>query len=223
MKTIHVSDCSRTGLILLAALLILPVSAMAQDVSGQARALQATVLGVTSTLAGTGTLGSIDDAREASLMSGSIPSVGSAGVLHATSVGSRNAAGDVDSVSSEASLSNLGLDVAGNSISADFVMSRVMEPASGTGTAASDIEGLVINGVPVSVTGEPNQVVNLLGGGQVILNEQQDTGTGRTVVNALHVIISGVADVAVASASAGITQATTSTDPINSLTGSLGL
>src|SRR5437870_3355734 len=68
------------------------------------------------------------------------------------------------------------------------------------GSGSSEIDGLSINGIRVPVTGDPNQTIPIVGGA-VILNEQQ-TGAGGAVVNALHVIVSGVADVVVASATA---------------------
>ena len=67
----------------------------------------------------------------------------------------------------------------------------------------SDISGLSINGMPVFLTGDPNQTIDLIGG-RVVINEQQTDPSGTITVNALHVIVDGVADVVVASAKAGI-------------------
>jgi len=55
---------------------------------------------------------------------------------------------------------------------------------------------------PIPVTGDPNQTIGIPGG-LVVLNEQQTLPDGTIVVNALHAIVSGVADVAVASTTAG--------------------
>ena len=52
------------------------------------------------------------------------------------------------------------------------------------------------------MTGDPNQRIDVPGG-VVIINEQRVSPDGTTVVNALHAVISGVADVVVASATAG--------------------
>ena len=52
----------------------------------------------------------------------------------------------------------------------------------------------------VQVTGDPNQTIPLVGG-VLILNEQQ-TDAGGALVNALHVVVNGIADIVVASASA---------------------
>ncbi len=53
------------------------------------------------------------------------------------------------------------------------------------------------------MTGDPNQTIGIPGG-LVVLNEQQTLSDGTLVVNALHAIVAGVADVAVASATAGL-------------------
>ena len=188
-----------------AALLAWPAIAAAQTVSGAASAVQATVFGTNTVLAGTGPLVDALDAREASDMASSILWLGGADVLHATAVSS------VDQVASEASLVDLGVAVAGNYVSAAFVMARALAPIGGSPAGMSEIDGLAINGVPVYVTGAPNQTVWLLGG-RVIINEQTPTSTG-TAVNALHVIADGVADLVLASASAGVSSGGSTTPP----------
>lgn len=170
----------------------------AQNVRGQARVLQSTVstlLGSTSvSLADTGTLNDSSDAREASQGKGDVAGVFSGEALHATTIGWP------DQVASEASVAGISLSVSGIAIGADFVMSRAFAGAGGAAGATS-IEGLSIDGVPVAVTGEPNQTIGVPNG-QIILNEQRASGGGVTV-NALHIIIDGV-DVVVASATAGV-------------------
>src|SRR2546428_12047920 len=94
-----------------AALLAWPAVAAAQTVSGAASAVQATVFGTSTVLAGTGPLVDALDAREASDMASSILWLGGADVLHATAISS------VDEVASEASLADLGVGEACNSIS----------------------------------------------------------------------------------------------------------
>src|SRR2546422_852665 len=91
----------------------------------------------------------------------------------------------------------------GTSIGADFVMSRATATAS-SAAGASNIDGLSVNGAPIPVTGDPNQTIGIPGG-LLVLNEQQTLPDGTLVVNALHAIVSGVADVAVASSMAGLT------------------
>lgn len=182
--------------LLLAAALAWPAIASA-GVSGEAVAFRATVLGVSSTLADTGSQPSGGDMLQASEASASIPLLVQADALHATSVST------ADAVDSQASLSDISLNVAGNTVSVGFVLAQADAPAGAVPTAASEVEALAVNGVPVYVTGQPNQVVPLAVG-EIVLNEQRLTGTGTEVVNAIHVVITGVADVVVGSASAGM-------------------
>jgi len=165
-------------------------------VVGNAKAVQAAVLGTTTALADTGTLGGTDDAREASQVTGSIPSLLGGEVLHAVTIGWP------DQVASEASIGNLGLTVAGTTVSADFVMARTLAVAGAAAAGRSEIDNLSINGIPIYVTGEPNQAV-WIPGGQVIINEQKTSSSG-VIVNGLHVMALGVADIIIASATAGI-------------------
>ena len=171
-----------------------PVNTSAQNVSGQARAVQATVgtlLGVTtSILADTGTLSGPTDARHASKLSGSIGSLLTAETLHATAIGWP------DQVASEASMAGLSLHIAGNTITAGFVQARATSVAGAAGIRTSSIDGLAINGLAIDVTGAPNQGISIPGGA-IVINEQIGG-----VVNALHIMITGVADVVIASASA---------------------
>ncbi|HEY3044216.1 MAG TPA: choice-of-anchor P family protein [Vicinamibacterales bacterium] len=177
-----------------------PTQAAAQTVSGQARVAQTTVVDLqgtaTTVLADTGTLGDSNDARQASQLTANIPSVLAGGVLHATTIGWP------DRVASEASLADLALTVAGNTIGADFVMARATAVQGAPGAAAVHIDSLSINGIPIFVSSEPNQTIPIPGG-RMVINEQQQSQTGIRV-NALHVIVDGVADVVVGSAIAGV-------------------
>ena len=173
-----------------------PSAGGAQTVMGQASAVQATVLGMTTGLADTGTLGGTSDAREASQITGSVPSLLTGEVLHASTIGW------TDRVASEASLGSLAMTVAGTGISADFAMARALSVLGSASTGLTNITGLSINGIPIVSTGSPNQTIDILGG-RVVINEQQSSPTG-IIVNALHVIVVGVADVVIASAKAGI-------------------
>ena len=188
-----------------AGLLAWPTLGLAQTVAGQAEAVQATVLGTTTVLAGTGALSGASDALEASSIAGSVPSLLSADSLHAASIGSP------DQAYSEASLGSLGMSLAGNTISVDFLMARALQVTGASGIGTSEIDGLTINGVPVPVSGTANQVVPLIGG-TLIINEQQ-IGAAGALVSALHIIVSGVADVVIASASAGAPPSSSSTLP----------
>lgn len=204
--------CTRaSAAVACAGLLALPAAAWAQTVSGQASAIRASVLGATTTLADTGRLANEDDALEASALTAEVPFLGGAAVLHATTISSVYGWDPQDSVASEASLADLALTVAGNSISAAFVMARALAPVDGADVGRTDVEGLSINGTPVWVSGDPNQVVWLLGG-RLVINEQINSAAGTTV-NALHLVVDGIADVVVASATAGIDSGGSSTSP----------
>lgn len=170
----------------------------AQAINGQARAVQVTTVGllgpVTTAIADTGTLNSASDARNASGTSGAVASLLTTGVVHAASIGM------TDRVSSEASVADLTISAGGLTIGAGFVMSRAQAAADAPGSALVDIKELEIDGVPVAVSGEPNQTL-LLPGGRLVINQQQ-TSTAQSTVAALHLVIDGVADVIVASATA---------------------
>jgi hypothetical protein len=156
-----------------------------------------TLLGSTAVLGDTGTLvAGTSNVLQASGLTGGIPSLLTGETLHAVTIGYP------DQIDSEASLAALALNVAGTSIGADFVMSRASAVA-GSAAGVSNIDGLAINGVPIPVSGAPNQTIGIPGG-LLVLNEQQSLPDGTIVVNALHAIVSGVADVAVASAMAGL-------------------
>ncbi len=173
-----------------------PAGRTVQTVTGQARAVQATTLLTTIVLADTGTLGSTGDARDAVLTTGNAASLLSAEVLRAVTVGWP------DQVVSEASLGNLTIAVGGIGISADSVMASALASLDGTVTARTLIGNLSVNGVPVVLTGSPNQTI-AIPGGRLVFNEQQTSSAGTTV-NAIHATVFGVADVVVASATAGI-------------------
>jgi hypothetical protein len=184
----------------LVGLLAWPTAVRAQTVTGQARAVQATVLDLlgarTTVLSDTGTLSSSSDDRGASQLTGNIPSLLTGEALHATTFGWP------DQVASEASLANLALTVAGNTIGADFAMARAVSASGAVGVGSVNIDGLSINGLLIFVTGDPNQTISIPGG-LIVINEQHTSPT-ETVVNALHVVVYGVADVVIASATAGV-------------------
>jgi hypothetical protein len=181
----------------LVGLLAWPGTSEAQTVTGQASAVQATVLGMTTALADTGTLGGTSDARDADGLTGSVPSLLTGEALHATTIGYP------DEVDSEASLGSLSMTVAGTGISADLVMARAFAVLGAAGTGLTNIGGLTIGGVPVFPTGAPNETISL-GVLSIVLNEQIPW-TGGITVNAMHVrTIDGLTDVVIGSAKAGI-------------------
>jgi len=185
----------------LVSLLAWPGTSEAQTVTGQASAVQATVFGAlglrtTTALSKTATLSGTRDAREASLVTGSVPSLLTGEALHAVTIGWP------DQVASEASLGNLAMTVAGTGISADFVMARALSVLGSAGTGRTNIAGLSINGIPIVPTGSPNQTI-AIAGGRVVINEHVSLA-GAIVVNGLHVVVDGVVDVVIASAKSGI-------------------
>lgn len=166
-------------------------------VSGQAAAVRATALGITTSLADSGTLSDPSQPVGTGQTVGSIPGLLSAESLHAAAMGW------TDQVVSQASLSNLALTVAGTGITADFLQSTATAVAGAAGSGLTAIEGLTIGGVAVSATGIPNQLISLPGL-SVIVYEQTQTANG-IVVNALRVrTLDGLTDVAVGTARAGI-------------------
>ena len=188
-------------LIAAAGLLAWPTAAAAQTVAGEARAARVTLFGplggaTTTGLAETGALAGTSDARDAALVTASVPAVLNGEVLSAVTIGWP------DQVASQASLANLALTVAGTGISADFVMATATAALGAQGSGVSLIDNLSINGVPIAVTGEPNQTIGIPGG-QVVLNEQKVSAAGTTVT-ALHATVRGVTEVVIASATAGI-------------------
>ena len=184
----------------IASLFAWPTAGLAQTVVGDATAAQTTVFGLfgptTTVLADTGSLVDTSDIRNASLTVGTVPSVLSSDVLSAFTIGWP------DQVASVASLGSVGLNVGGTGISADFVMAKATALLGAAGSATSLIDNLSIAGVPITVTGEPNQAI-WIPGGQVVINEQTISAAGTTV-NALHATVFGVVDVVIASARAAI-------------------
>src|SRR5207247_8227614 len=131
-----------------------PGTSEAQTVTGQASAVQATVLGMTTALADTGTLGGTSDVRDASQLTGSVPSLLTGETLSATTIGYP------DGVDSEASLGNLAMTVAGTGISADLVMARASSVLGGANTGLTNIDGLSIGGVPMFPSGAPHDTIS---------------------------------------------------------------
>ncbi|HKW37194.1 MAG TPA: choice-of-anchor P family protein [Burkholderiales bacterium] len=172
----------------------------APAVAGQAAAVQATVFGLLGNtnlaLANTGTLNGPTDARDASQSSGNLLGALTADVPQASTIGYP------DQVDSAASLANLALSIAGSSIGADFVSAQAQAVSGGASSASSSLTNLSLNGVQIPVSGDPNQSI-AIPGGTMIVNEQTST-LGGIVVNALHVIVGGVADVAIGTATAAV-------------------
>jgi len=181
--------------------------------SGDATVLRATVLGLAPIVVGeAGPLSGSGGAEESSLLSVSKDQTGgllSAEVVHASAVAQGNRS------RAEASVASVSLTVAGNAIQADLLRSQAVATCDGAGQASasgsSELAGLVINGQAITVSGQPNQTVNLPGL-RVVINEQSGSASGNRsdiTVNALHVtafdpIGQTLADVVISAAHADI-------------------
>ena len=168
--------------------------------SGQATVVQATVLGQAIQLVNAGPLPPEGGAAEDNLLAATVPGLLSAEVLHAATI-----AGGSHS-RSEASVANVTVTAGGNTITAGFLMARAEARCTGgtpSTSGSSEIALLTINAQTVVVSGEPNQTIGLPNG-RVVINEQQRPGAGDITVNALHVVVNGIADVVVSSAHADI-------------------
>jgi lysophospholipase L1-like esterase len=172
--------------------------------SGRAVVASAVVSGTGTNISDTGELSGSGGALETSAFSANPLGVLSLDVAHASTLG------QADRTRSEASAADVNLNVGGVAVSANFVMSRAAAIWQSSGTTAiqgdSEIDGLLINGLPVAVSGQPNQVVPLANG-ELVINEQTASSTQITV-NALHLVINGAADVLVSSARAGLVSLT---------------
>src|SRR6266851_619284 len=179
--------------------------------SGEATVVNATVLGIKTTVSDTGPLPASGGALQTSLLSASVPGLLTADVAHASTIG------QADRARSEASVADVSLTADGNTIAASLLRSSAMAVCTTGGPAvsgSSEIADLVINGQTIAVSGQPNQTITLpVGGVMVIINEQSSSVSGNTgsiTVNALHVIVPAVlgvagADVVVSSAHADVT------------------
>ncbi|HUE54097.1 MAG TPA: choice-of-anchor P family protein [Terriglobales bacterium] len=188
--------------LMLAGLLVWPAVSPANSptVTGNARGIQATSLGsggtaTTTILSDTGSLAGINDARDASELTTSVPSLLTAETLYSATISWPN------EVDSSASVHNLNVTIGGVVVSATSVLTMVSS-VQGPNSGITMVDNLAVNGTPISVTGKKNQTVDIPGG-QLIINETTNNA-GAMTVNGLHVIENGVADVVIASATAGI-------------------
>jgi len=200
----HRCSASAALAVMLVALLVWPVAVPATNnspsVTGSARAVLATSLGsdgtaTTTIVSDTGSLGGTNDARDASELTTSVPSLLTAETLYSATISWSN------EVDSSASVNNLNVTVGGVVITATFVLTMVSS-AQGPNGGITMIDNLTVNGTPISVTGKKNQSV-AIPGGQLIINETTNNA-GTMTVKGLHIVENGVADVVIASATAGI-------------------
>ncbi len=175
----------------------------AQSYSGRATVVSANLLGLPPVvISDTGPLPDSGGALQTSLLQESVPGLGSVEVCHAATYGLG------DTSYAEASVARVNLTAGGAVVTADALSSWAMANccmgASISGT--SQVANLNVNGQPVTVTGQPNQTIPLPVG-RIVINEQITSlgaNSGDITVNALHIVINGVADIVVSSSHADI-------------------
>ncbi|TLZ50376.1 MAG: hypothetical protein E6K18_07345 [Methanobacteriota archaeon] len=109
---------------------------------------------------------------------------------------------------SAAAVGDVSLSVGGVvTVSADFVRAHTRATCDDGAHGSSEISGLMVNGVPITVTGDVGQMVYVPGVFTLIINEQGTINTDSCksiIVNALHLWVQGV-EIVVASAHSDIT------------------
>ncbi len=194
----------------LAILLLLPTLAKAQSVvySGDAAAARADVLGVINlAISDTGPLPSTGGSLSTTLLQFNLPPTLDLNLLSAAVNGSNN------QTNANASVANVSVNVAGIHITASVLTSNATATCSATTAStsgSSNILDLKVNGLRVDVSAQPNFTVPLLVG-SLVLNEQissvvisSTVNSANMTVNALHLRVLGVADVAISSSNAGV-------------------
>jgi hypothetical protein len=200
---------------MLAALAAFPLLACGQEfnlapaLAGHAFGLQLTLLGGDPVaLAETGPAPANGGQRENSLRDASPTPGVSAHLLYAVTLGSgeRNR--------SQASLAYLDAMLGSHHLTALWIECEATATAeflSVPTSGKSTLEGLMVDGQPVTVTGEVNQTV-ALADGYLIINEQSWSGSrhmGTLTVNALH-LVDGAGSIIAASATAQVINTPTS-------------
>jgi hypothetical protein len=159
-------------------------------------------------IADTGPLPTQGGSLENSILSVNLPNPVDGSTLLSGDVGHTATIGQGDRSRSEASVADVNLNVAGNHIAADFLMARAMATCGPAVSGNSELANLVIDGQTITVSGQPNQTIPLpANAGNVVINEQSSTvggNSGSIDVNALHVIVTGLADVVISHAHADI-------------------
>ena len=158
-------------------------------------------------LADSGALSPSGGWEAASLLGATVPAVLSAEVLRSATTGT------TDSAASSTSLANVTV-LPGHAaqLTASFVMAETSAAKSSGTTGSTQIEDLTFGGVPVAVTGLPNQVVQIPGLATLIINEQTASGSGSTkdiAVNALHLTLATGEEFVVGSATSAVSSSNT--------------
>jgi hypothetical protein len=196
-----------------ACLMAVPGMVKAQNQSttyiGEAVVARASVLGLVNvSIEDTGALPPSGGSRSAELAHVDIPNLLNVHLLDANTSGANN------QVNSAASVADVTLSVAGIYVTASVLTSNATASCQ-TGTASasgsSTIAALTVNGLAVTVTGQPNQTIPLIVGTLVIneqitsINTSPNLSNADIVVNALHLNVALVADVKISSSHAGMT------------------
>jgi hypothetical protein len=195
---------------MLACLAVVPTLAYGQNFNlsptfaGQAVALQVNQLGADPVaLADTGPAPALGGQRENYLRdTPPIPGV-AAHLLYAVTLGagSRNR--------SQASLSVLDMTLGVHHVTALWVESEATATSEFLGvltSGKSTLGGLTVDGQLVTVTGEPNQIINFPDG-YLVINEQSGSSSrnfGTLTVNALHLLVDGAGSIIAGSATAEV-------------------
>jgi len=150
-------------------------------------------------LSDTGALSSTGGWTSAGSLSENVPTVLSAEVLNAATSGAN---GDG---SSSASLAGIAVFSGGPAqLTASFVIAQAASGVSG-GRGTTQVSDLTFGGLPVAVTGLPNQVVTLPGVATLVINEQTISPDGNSaVVNGLRLSLMTGAEVRLASVSTSV-------------------
>ena len=193
-----------------AALLALPLTALAQSptYSGEAAAVKADVLGIiNAAISDTGPLSPTGGSFSATLLDLQLPPTLTLNLLSGSTQGSNN------TVNSQASVTNVSVNIAGVHITASVLTSNATafcSASTANDSGSSTIVGLRVNGLSIKVTGEPNQTIPLIVG-SLVINEQissvsinPSANSANMLVNALHLRVLGIADVAISSSQAGM-------------------
>jgi hypothetical protein len=189
-------------------LLALPKYGQAQAITYRGEAVVADVraLFVNVALSDTGPLPRSGGSLSTSLLNATVPGL----------VGLHLLNGDTQGVNSrtdsQASVALATITAAGIRITASILTSDASAACQGgqvSLSGSSQIAALTVNGLSITVTGEPNQTVPLLVG-SLVINEQIGSTTtnplgGDMLVNALHLDVLGAVDVVISSSHAGIT------------------
>lgn len=195
MKTLPIVTVLGLSLVSLPAWETPPPTPVVQAYSGRATVVSASGL-INATVVDTGPLPSAGGAIDADLLDLSV-----LGLLTAQ-LGEADTVGQTNNSDSSACVANLSLSIDLISIGADALCAYAHADCTRV-SGHSDIAGLTVNGIPITVTGAPNQTLQLLVG-TLTINEQV-LGNDSITVNALHLKINGLEDVIIGHAEADVT------------------